>query len=169
MNHFVVRLREIFSKSTDCRLCFRSFKPGHPLRHPCKNFSEICHGCSIAENGRIRYNNKHKRNRRKPTGKITVNSWLSLLRLHEWRCISCGVGGRHQLSLDHVEALGDGGTNTVDNVQPLCLKCHAKKDGHTKKAFSKLRRRYREFRMYVFHSWHINLPKLDKRVKRLSN
>ena len=64
--------------------------------------------------------------------------------------------------MDHVDSLFHGGTNTAGNIQPLCLKCHAKKDGHEKRPFSKLRRLYREFRMYMWHTWRISLPKFDK-------
>ena len=164
MKNFVVRCREFFSNpETSCRLCFRKLVPTDSSRKPSKNFPEICHGCSMAEASRIRYNNRHKRNRRKPTGKIALQGWLSLLHLHAWRCYLCGARGRYRLSIDHIESLSDGGTNTIENVQPLCLKCHAKKDGHSKRAFSKLRRRYREFRMYVWHSFKISLPKWDKR------
>jgi len=163
MNYFVARYRELFSKSTDCRLCLRSMPVEHPQRKPSKNFPEICHGCSTAEASRIRYNNRHKRNRRKPTGKIALQGWLTLLKAYAWSCAFCGARGRYRLSIDHIAQLHDGGTNTVDNVMPLCLKCHAKKDDHAKRPFSKLRRRYREFRMYMWHTWHISLPKFNKR------
>lgn len=164
MTNFVVRLREIFSNpKISCRLCFRKLVANHPSRASSKDFPEICHGCAVAEASRIRYNNRHKRNRRRPTGKITLHGWLSLLHLHAWRCMLCGARGRHQLSIDHIDSLSDGGTNTIENVQPLCLKCHAKKDGHTKRAFSKLRRRYRELRRYLWHRFKISLPKWDTR------
>jgi len=163
MYNFIVRCRELFSNpKTCCRLCFRKLVVRHRFRKPSKSFPEICHECSLDEGARIRYNNRHKRNRRKPTGKLTVQGWLEALKLHAWACVSCGRHGRHQLSIDHIEALTDGGTNTIDNIQPLCLKCHAKKDGHSKKFFSKFKRRYREFRIYIWHNFKVGLPKWDK-------
>lgn len=164
MLNFVAYLREFFSNpKNSCKLCFRKLIASHPMRKSSKNFPEICHECSTAEGARIRYNNRHRRNRRNPTGKLTLQGWLVILKAYAWSCAYCEVRGRHQLTIDHIESLSAGGSNVVENIQPLCLKCHAKKDGHAKRAFSKLRRRYRELRMYLWHSWHISLPKWDKR------
>lgn len=162
--NFIACLRELFSNpKNSCKLCFRKLIAGHPSRRPSKNFPEICQECYIAEGSRIRYNNRHRRNRRNPTGKLSIQNWLSVLRDYAWCCAYCEARGRHQLSIDHIESLSAGGTNTIKNVQPLCLKCHAGKDGHVKRPFSKLRRRYREFRMYIWYNFKISLPRWDKR------
>jgi hypothetical protein len=56
----------------------------------------------------------------------TIAQWLSLKAFYENRCLSCGRSEKQLLSEglklvpDHVKALADGGSDTIDNIQPLC-------------------------------------------------
>lgn len=34
----------------------------------------------------------------------------------------------YPISIDYVISLADGGTNNIDNIQPLCLKCNLVKN-----------------------------------------
>lgn len=45
--------------------------------------------------------------------------------LHGSRCLCCG--GTEEIALDHVMPLALGGSNDVDNLQPLCRSCNSKK------------------------------------------
>lgn len=62
-------------------------------------------------------------------GTIDPNAWVELCREYGNKCLKCGC--INQLSMDHVVPISKGGTNTIDNVQPLCLPCNMKKGGRT--------------------------------------
>lgn len=58
-------------------------------------------------------------------GTITLAQWVMLCGLYGNRCLSCGQS--HDLEIDHIVPLEKGGTNTSDNLQPLCAPCNKKK------------------------------------------
>ncbi|GAC1700132.1 MAG: hypothetical protein NVS9B4_00950 [Candidatus Acidiferrum sp.] len=63
-------------------------------------------------------------------GKITAAEWAILLKYYKHACACCGAKGK--LTLDHIVAVTKGGSNTIDNAQPLCLACNsAKGNRHT--------------------------------------
>lgn len=65
-------------------------------------------------------------NRRKNlVGKITGEEWREIKNKYGNVCLRCGTSKR--LSIDHVIPISKGGTNTVDNIQPLCGKCNSTK------------------------------------------
>lgn len=61
----------------------------------------------------------------------TAEQWQALCTFYEFACLHCG---RRQpdivLSVDHVIPIARGGSNSIRNIQPLCLECNKKK--HTK-------------------------------------
>jgi 5-methylcytosine-specific restriction endonuclease McrA len=63
-------------------------------------------------------------------GVIDPDEWVKLCQKYDYRCLRCGNehfgwGDYHSnLSIDHIIALGVGGENTLDNIQPLCLRCN---------------------------------------------
>jgi 5-methylcytosine-specific restriction endonuclease McrA len=76
-----------------------------------------------------------KRNRRalqkNSPGKITTNEWADLKQKHNFTCLCCRRREPEiKLTLDHIVPLACGGSNTIDNAQPLCKSCNSKK--HTK-------------------------------------
>lgn len=46
-----------------------------------------------------------------------------------YRCRKCGSNSR-PLQVDHIVSLSHGGTNRLDNLQTLCLRCHSLKHPH---------------------------------------
>ncbi|MCX0337428.1 HNH endonuclease [Acinetobacter radioresistens] len=44
----------------------------------------------------------------------------------EWTCCSCGRV-THELELDHIVNVAQGGTDDETNLQSLCVECHKKK------------------------------------------
>lgn len=48
-------------------------------------------------------------------------------------CLSCGMVG--PVTIDHIIPLSLGGTNTVDNIQPLCNRCNSKKGNRSTKDY----------------------------------
>lgn len=56
---------------------------------------------------------------------FTLSEWRTLCRTYENKCLGCGQF--KQLEADHVVPLSVGGSNRIDNIQPLCRSCNAKK------------------------------------------
>lgn len=58
-------------------------------------------------------------------GVISMKEWEFVLLMTRYMCIACEDNTAD--SIDHVLPLSRGGTNTVNNIQPMCLKCNLKK------------------------------------------
>ena len=144
-------------KEHTCQLCFRDKRKIDKAPH----FSEhICWECWNAERLRLRSNNRAKRNKRSPTGRISTRHWLTVLEASKWGCVVCGTRGRHKLTLDHIQPINAGGTNTHDNIQPLCVPCHEKKDGYQRRPLWWVRRILRKWRRFIWRKCGISLQKI---------
>lgn len=62
---------------------------------------------------------------RKAGNPITKAERRLLVSLAQGRCLCCNMPGR--LVFDHVIPLAAGGRNQIDNIQPLCRRCNARK------------------------------------------
>ncbi len=77
--------------------------------------------------------------KKKAKGSFSFEEWLELKKKFNYTCPMCGqrepfVNQRCQfLTIDHIIPLNWGGTNYINNIQPLCLKCNSKK--HTQIIF----------------------------------
>jgi len=81
-----------------------------------------------SEKGRQNERNKEHR-RRSILDKLesfTLEEWNTLLEKYNHICLSCRRIGM-KLTADHVIPISKGGTNTIDNIQPLCRSCNSKK------------------------------------------
>lgn len=58
-------------------------------------------------------------------GTFTFDEWRALCEKYDNRCLCCGKQVR--LTPDHVRPLSKGGTNTIENLQPLCKSCNCSK------------------------------------------
>ena len=62
-------------------------------------------------------------------GSHTDKEWQSLKAFYDYKCLSCGKREPEiRLTRDHVIPLTKGGTDSIDNVQPLCARCNSKKN-----------------------------------------
>ena len=62
-------------------------------------------------------------------GEHSDAEWLELCERHGRRCLRCGLDA--PLTRDHVVPVSLGGSNAIENIQPLCRPCNAaKKDKH---------------------------------------
>lgn len=69
----------------------------------------------------------HKRRAHKLAGgSYTPDEWLELLEFYKHRCLFPGCENTN-LTPDHVVPLSKGGTNTIENIQPLCRHHNATK------------------------------------------
>lgn len=55
---------------------------------------------------------------------LKYSEWKEIVSKCNNRCLCCGIEG---VTMDHVVPLSRGGSHSIDNVQPLCLKCNLKK------------------------------------------
>lgn len=70
----------------------------------------------------------HRRRSRKlhASGSFTSKEWLALLEKHNHICLCCKRNDV-ALTIDHIVPLFHGGTNSIENLQPLCKSCNSKK------------------------------------------
>jgi 5-methylcytosine-specific restriction endonuclease McrA len=66
----------------------------------------------------------------KAGGTFTKDEWLSLCEAYGMVCIKPDCDNT-DLTVDHVVPLSNGGTNTIDNIQPLCKSCNSSKGAKT--------------------------------------
>lgn len=72
----------------------------------------------------------HKRHAQiRKAGSFTQEEWDELCDRYGRACLACGK--IMPLTIDHVIPLSKGGKNTIDNLQPLCLKCNDSKGTRT--------------------------------------
>lgn len=89
-----------------------------------------------------RWNNNHREKRRFynrqreirrvcSIGSHTLGEWELLKKQYGYTCPSCGKKEPEiKLTEDHIIPLDKGGSNYIENIQPLCRSCNSKK--HTK-------------------------------------
>jgi len=58
-------------------------------------------------------------------GAHTVKEWKALCKKYSYMCLACGE--RKPLTEDHIIPVMLGGTDDIENIQPLCLECNLKK------------------------------------------
>ncbi|MBI5713794.1 MAG: HNH endonuclease [Chloroflexi bacterium] len=55
--------------------------------------------------------------------------WQNLKSFYNYRCLCCGKQEPEiKLTRDHVVPLTQGGSDSIDNIQPLCTRCNSKKN-----------------------------------------
>ncbi len=53
------------------------------------------------------------------------SEWQNILLKYNGECLDCG--SKEKITCDHIIPISKGGQHTINNVQPLCLKCNMKK------------------------------------------
>lgn len=61
----------------------------------------------------------------KKQGTHTIGEWQRLLALCGPKCLKCGAQG--PLDKDHIKPISAGGSDAIDNLQPLCPRCNSGK------------------------------------------
>jgi len=63
-------------------------------------------------------------------GEFSQSEWRNLCNFYQNTCLRCGVKDV-SLTPDHIVPLSCGGSNKIENIQPLCLNCNLKKGTKT--------------------------------------
>jgi len=76
--------------------------------------------------GRISHHVSLRRARKKgAAGSHTLEEWRMLKILHGYKCAICGK--EKKLTRDHIIPLTRGGSDCIENIQPLCKSCNSRK------------------------------------------
>lgn len=78
------------------------------------------------EKRRVISKNSNYKRKRSVSGKFTSDEWIELCGRYDNKCLCCGRQDA-VLTVDHVIPISKGGSNIIDNIQPLCLSCNSKK------------------------------------------
>ena len=60
-------------------------------------------------------------------GKHTPEEWAALKDACGIRCAKCKDSGEWNLVRDHIVPIHAGGSDAIDNIQPLCQRCNSAK------------------------------------------
>ncbi|MDZ4341353.1 MAG: HNH endonuclease signature motif containing protein [Candidatus Binatia bacterium] len=77
------------------------------------------------KNGAIRRSRLHSARQK---GTHTKEQWLALLELIKGICPRC-LEAKSHFHKDHIVCLYHGGSDGIENIQPLCPQCNTSKDG----------------------------------------
>jgi 5-methylcytosine-specific restriction endonuclease McrA len=91
----------------------------------------------INENNRKRYAHDPQKNidyclhrsavrRGAPGGNHTAAEWKALCERYDNRCLCCC--GKLKLTRDHIVPVSQGGSDSIQNIQPLCKNCNSRKN-----------------------------------------
>ena len=88
----------------------------------------------ISQNRKYRNWQKNQRNRTKRVngGSHTFAEWETLKAQYNWTCLACRkTESEIKLTEDHIIPVSKGGSDNIENIQPLCLKCNLSKHTRT--------------------------------------
>jgi 5-methylcytosine-specific restriction endonuclease McrA len=78
---------------------------------------------------RITYVHRRRARRLANGGSYTSEQWTALKTFYNHTCLACGKKEPSiKLSPDHVIPIVRNGSNDIDNIQPLCLRCNLSKN-----------------------------------------
>jgi len=76
----------------------------------------------------VLFMNAQRRVRKKANGKHTYKQWLDLKEKYNYTCPACGKAEPEvKLTEDHIIPISKGGSNNIENIQPLCKICNCRK------------------------------------------
>ena len=72
----------------------------------------------------VEYAQRRRAQIREAEGSYTAEEWEDLCAKYDYRCLACGAD---EVTVDHIVPLSKGGSNMIDNLQPLCMSCNCSK------------------------------------------
>ncbi len=75
------------------------------------------------------YTNNRRARKLEAEGSHTDEEWKEIKAFYSFKCLCCGKQEPEiKLTRDHVIPLTQGGTDSINNIQPLCARCNSKKN-----------------------------------------
>ena len=75
---------------------------------------------------RTRLTRKQRMVEARSKGTHTKQEWKALKAEFNNRCVKCGTD-EYRVEKDHIIPVYQGGSDSIDNIQPLCARCNASK------------------------------------------
>lgn len=114
-------LRSKEARSKMSKTHFRLYKEG---RIP----TNFIHGKSNSSEYRVSYENARRVRKMEAEGSHTIDQWEVLKKSANFKCAGCNK--RKFLTRDHIRPLSKGGSDFIENIQPLCVSCNSKKSNN---------------------------------------
>lgn len=113
---------EIIKKTSSYRVNHIEWAKSYSKKY--RESTDPDHKAALQSNERAR--------RHKAEGFITAREWKDLKDQYNHTCLKCGRKEPSvQLTVDHVTPLSKGGSNWIDNIQPLCITCNKERWTYT--------------------------------------
>lgn len=78
------------------------------------------------------YKKQYKHRKKGAEGSHTKKEWNNLKELYQFMCVCCkNQEPEIEITEDHIIPLSRGGSNYIENIQPLCRPCNARKFNRT--------------------------------------
>ncbi len=70
----------------------------------------------------------HEHRKKSNGGSFSLKQWTNLVEYYcpDGKCLCCKKFSK--MTIDHIIPVSKGGTNYIDNIQPLCLPCNSRKN-----------------------------------------